>query len=67
MRELTLVKRIAVLIAIPAAAIFAVAAGLMLMNLRADWALVLGALICVAAPILAGVRLYSMLKEDRKL
>lgn len=62
--QLNVLKRIAALIAIIAAASLAFAGGLTLMNVRADWALALGALICTAAPVLAGVQLWAMLKED---
>jgi len=63
MKQITLLRRIALLIAIPAAAILAFAGGLALMNVRADWALVLGGLICVATPVLAGVQLWRMHTE----
>jgi hypothetical protein len=64
MKQVTLIKRIALIVAtlVGAAAVFA--GGLTLMNMRADWALVLGALLCVAAPILLGVRVWAMIKED---
>jgi len=64
MSEITLIKRIALMVAIIVGAILAFAGGLVLMNIRADWALALGALVCLAAPILAGVKLWSMMKED---
>ena len=65
MTEAALLRRIAIVIAIIGAALLALAGGLTLMNVRADWALALGALICIAAPTLAGVRLWSMFKEDK--
>jgi hypothetical protein len=65
MNQISVLRRLAALIGLIAAAIGAFAAGLMLMNLRADWALAAGALVCVAAPALAGVRLWAMLDEDK--
>jgi hypothetical protein len=65
MRQTTLLTRIALVIAIIAGAILAFAGGLMLMNVRADWALVAGALTCVAAPVLALVQLWRMASEGK--
>jgi predicted cobalt transporter CbtA len=65
MTEAALLRRIAILVAIIGGALLAIAGGLTLMNVRADWALALGALICIAAPTLAGVRLWAMFKEDK--
>jgi len=53
------------LIAAAAGAALAFAAGLTLMNVRADWALVLGGLICVAAPVLGVVFVTRILLEGR--
>jgi hypothetical protein len=64
MNEITLIRRIAEPLAIAAAALVALAGGLTLMNVRADWALTFGALICLATPVLAGVRLWTLLRED---
>jgi hypothetical protein len=63
MSELTLIRRVVAMVAIIVGAILAFAAGLAVMNIRADWAVVLGALVCLAAPLLAGARLWSMMKE----
>ena len=60
-----LLTRIALVIAITAGAILAFAGGLVLMNVRADWAVVLGALICVAAPVLALVHLWRMAAQGK--
>ena len=57
------IKRVAIPVAIIVAAVLAFAGGLTLMNVRADWAVALGGLLCIAAPIVAGVRLWTMLKE----
>lgn len=64
MNEITVIKRIAVLAAIIAGGIFMFAGGLMLLNVRADWALVAGGLVCFAAPTLGGVLIAKFLKED---
>jgi len=66
MNEIRLIRRIAEPVAIAVAAFVAFAGGLTLMNVRADWALVLGALICIAVPILAGVRLWTLAREGRE-
>lgn len=63
MTETDLIKRIAIYIAIIGAAALAFAGGLTLMNVRDDLALGAGALICVAAPVLAGVRLWGLYRE----
>ena len=60
-----LLARIALLVGIVIAAALAFAGGLILMNVRADWALVLGGLVCVAAPILGVVVLTRMLSEGK--
>jgi hypothetical protein len=60
-----LLARIALLVGVVIAATLAFAGGLTLMNVRADWALVLGGLICVAAPILGVVVLTRLLTEGR--
>ncbi|MGH6951970.1 MAG: hypothetical protein ACREH4_13980 [Vitreimonas sp.] len=61
----TLLTTVTLLIAIVVGAALAFAGGLVLMNVRADWALALGALICVAAPVLALVQLWRMAMEGR--
>lgn len=63
MNEITLIRRIAEPAAIVVGALVALAGGLTLMNVRADWALAFGALICLSAPTLAGVRIYTMVRE----
>lgn len=63
MRQITLLIRIATPLAIIAGAIVAFAGGLALMNTRADWALALGAVICIAAPVIAGVQLWTMMED----
>ena len=60
-----LLARIALLIGVVIAATLAFAGGLILMNVRADWALALGGLVCVAAPILGVVVLTRMLSEGK--
>ena len=60
-----LLARIALLIGVVIGAALAFAGGLVLMNVRADWALVLGGLVCVAAPILGVVVLTRMLSEGK--
>ena len=57
---------IAVLIAAAAAAALAFGGGLTLMNVRADWALVLGGLLCVAALVLGVVFVTRLLTEGHK-
>lgn len=57
---------IAVLIAVAAAAALAFGGGLTLMNVRADWALVLGGLLCVAALVLGVVFVTRLLTEGHK-
>jgi hypothetical protein len=61
-QELT---RLALLIAAALAAVLAFAGGLTLMNVRADWALVVGGLVCVAAPVLGVVFVTRILTEGR--
>lgn len=63
MNEITLIRRIAEPAAIVVGALVALAGGLTLMNVRTDGALAFGALICLAAPVLAGVRIYTMVRE----
>ncbi len=65
MTESALIKRIAIYIAIIGGAALAFAGGLTLMNVRDDLALGAGALICVTAPVLAGVRLWGMSREHK--
>ena len=60
-----LLARIALLLGVVIAAALAFAGGLILMNVRADWALALGGLVCVAAPILGVVVLTRMLSEGK--
>ena len=60
-----LLARIGLLVGAAIAAALAFAGGLILMNVRADWALVLGGLICVAAPIVGVVVLTRMLSEGK--
>lgn len=62
--EADLIKRTTAIVAIIVGAILAFAGGLVVMNVRADWAVALGALICLGAPIIAGVSLWTMLKEE---
>lgn len=57
---------IAVLIAAAGAAALAFGGGLTLMNVRADWALVLGGLLCVAALALGVVFVTRLLTEGHK-
>lgn len=64
MNEITVIKRIAVLAAIIAGGVFVFAGGLMLMNVRADWALVAGGLVCFAAPVVGAVLIAKFLRED---
>ena len=64
MKQITLIRRIAALLALIAGTLLAMALGLTLMNVRADWAFAAGALISIAAPVLGGVQLYAMLKQD---
>lgn len=59
-------KFIALLIAAAAVAALAFAGGLTLMNVRADWALVLGGLLCVAALVLGAVFVTRILTEGKK-
>jgi hypothetical protein len=60
-----LLARIALFVGVAVGATLAFAGGLILMNVRADWALVLGGLVCVAAPILGVVVLTRMLSEGK--
>ena len=60
-----LLARIALFAGVAIAATLVFAGGLILMNVRADWALVLGGLVCVAAPILGVVVLTRMLSEGK--
>jgi hypothetical protein len=64
MRRTNLLARAGALIAIGAGVFLAFAAGLHLMNLRADWALALGALLVIAAPILGASAVWRLIKED---
>jgi len=64
MSDITLIKRIALMVAIIVGAILLFAGGLMLLNVRAYWGVVLGGLICLGTPIVAGVKLRSMMKES---
>ena len=57
-------RRVAALTAIAAVALLAFAGGLMLMNIRADWTLALGALIGIAAP-LAGWAAIAATLDDK--
>ncbi|MEJ0059053.1 MAG: hypothetical protein WDM79_05515 [Terricaulis sp.] len=65
MNETGITKRLGALIAIIAATIIVFAGGLALMNVRADWALALGAALAVAGPVLGIARLWAMLREDQ--
>jgi FtsH-binding integral membrane protein len=60
-----LLARIALFAGVAIVATLVFAGGLILMNVRADWALVLGGLVCVAAPILGVVVLTRMLSEGK--
>ncbi|MBI3437611.1 MAG: hypothetical protein HY054_02970 [Proteobacteria bacterium] len=64
MNEVTLIRRIGVRVAVLVIAIAAFCAGLTLLNVRNDIAFAAGALLCVATPIIAGVRLWTLLRED---
>ena len=59
-------RRLAAIVVTLAAAILAFAAGLFLMNVRSDLAFVAGAFLCVAAAVIAGVRIWTMLEEDAR-
>ena len=59
-------KYIALLIAIAAGAALAFGGGLTLMNVRADWALALGGLLCVAALVLGAVFVTRLITEGHK-
>jgi hypothetical protein len=65
MNQINLTKRLAALIATIAAAFLVFAGGLALMNVRAEWALPLGALFAIAGPTFGAVRLWAMLQEDK--
>lgn len=64
MNELTLLRRIGVRLGVVIAALIVFSAGLFLMNTRADWALAAGAFLCIATPVVAGVRLWALLTEN---
>jgi hypothetical protein len=64
MKQAQFLRQVALLIAVGAGALLAFSGGLMLMNVRADWALAAGALVCVAAPILGVTLIAHLLMED---
>ena len=59
-------KFLTLLIAVAAGAVLAFAGGLTLMNVRADWAVVLGGLISVAALVLGAAFVTRILTEGQK-
>lgn len=60
-----LLTRTALLIAVVVGAALVFAGGLTVMNIRADWALVLGGLLCLAAPVLGVAFGARLLMEGR--
>ncbi len=60
-----LLTRTAMLIAVVVGAALVFAGGLTIMNIRADWALVLGGLLCLAAPVLGVAFGARLLMEGR--
>ncbi|HVY87035.1 MAG TPA: hypothetical protein VG943_18020 [Caulobacterales bacterium] len=64
MNELSIAKRILVLLAILGGACAGFALGLTLLNVRNDFAFAGGAALVVLAPVGGGVALWSMLRRD---
>lgn len=60
-----LLTRTALLIAVVVGAALVFAGGLTVMNIRADWALALGGLLCLAAPVLCVAFGARLLMEGR--
>lgn len=58
-----LLTRTALLIAVVVGAALVFAGGLTVMNIRADWALALGGLLCLAAPVLGVAFAARLLME----
>jgi len=66
MHDTPLLARAGALIAIGAGVFLGFAGGLHLMNFRADWALVLGAGLVFATPVIGAYAVWRLIKEDER-